>query len=76
MINELHGLLEDKKAELEEEESEYEEEEVADEGEEDDELYDETLGNKEEIEVDDGVGSEMDNINIYLNKHDSKKQFF
>ncbi len=65
MINEIHGLIEEKKDELEE----YEDEDEGEYDEDDGEGLDDE--NKEVIEVDEN-GSETENINTYLNKYDCK----
>ena len=69
LINEIHGLIEERKED--QDDGDYEED---DEGEYEDEEDALDEDNKDTIEVDEN-GSETDNINKYLNKYDSKYNY-
>ncbi len=70
LINEIHGLIEERKED--QDEGDYEED---DEGEYEDDEDGLDEDNKDTIEVDEN-GSETENINKYLNKYDSNYIYF
>jgi hypothetical protein len=71
LINEIHGLIEERKED--QDEGDYEDDDEGEyEDDDEDGLDDE---NKDTIEVDEN-GSETDNINKYLNKYDSNYIYF